>query len=559
MGSTVGSSENSLISLFNYAKISALKDGKCLVLLDDLEHIIGESNDTLSLNVEHPIKQSLLQSLFITLMNKYQFQAMSQMTSSPHQTVDILFLCTAKNISKYLMECFDKVFTFGMLNESEIRSILKGFLSHHINEEESSHDSKICNNDFSSTEELLTEVSKCLAGRTVGEVSQFCRNMLLMERLQSKRIPDSRPDTIQNRLMKLKHTIHNSNPESIKSGNLSGIVDINILTSKELHSNPFYLNDNGEMDLKLPLIGNNIESSWKDLENLIIVPLCRSGELNELLFGNNVDYVGKPLKPHKISTHKTVCSGVLLTGQPGCGKTSLAYHCAAVAAGIDPSIRLIDVSCTSLVKKEVGGSEKAVKHLFEAARLAAPCILLLEGIENIASVRGNDNTTEGTMDRILSTLLTEMDGISVKREQNEYDDSTNSGSDSIAVIGVTHNPDWVDAALRRPGRLEKCIRLELPDIKSREMILQRRMIDMDINFCMAGYFDPKNKQELASTLAMRTNGRSAADLLAICNDALMLSVTRALEMYNNKESSKNEEPTPVLTYREFLACLDNLH
>jgi SpoVK/Ycf46/Vps4 family AAA+-type ATPase len=75
----------------------------------------------------------------------------------------------------------------------------------------------------------------------------------------------------------------------------------------------------------------------------------------------------------------------------------------------------------------------------------------MDGIENVAAVRGNDPTTEGTLDRVLSTLLVELDGV----EEN----SEHSGG-SIAVIGITHNACWIDPALKRPGRLDTVVHLE---------------------------------------------------------------------------------------------------
>jgi SpoVK/Ycf46/Vps4 family AAA+-type ATPase len=98
----------------------------------------------------------------------------------------------------------------------------------------------------------------------------------------------------------------------------------------------------------------------------------------------------------------------------------------------------------------VGGSERAVHQLFLSARAVAPCILLLENIDVIAAVRGNDSTSEGTMDRVLSTLLIELDGI---------EDSW-VASGGVAVIGTTQNSEWIDPSLKRPGRLDRVLSLD---------------------------------------------------------------------------------------------------
>jgi ATPases of the AAA+ class len=165
-----------------------------------------------------------------------------------------------------------------------------------------------------------------------------------------------------------------------------------------------------------------------------------------------------------------------------------------------------------LIHKELGGSERCVHKLFEAVRAAAPCILVLDGIENIAPVRGHDNTSEGTMDRLLSTLLVEMDGVSRVGQSN--------GGDGIAVIGITHNPiSWIDPALLRPGRLEKCIHTEKPCIITRKKIFSETVKDLTIDFTGTGLFDPKDKDQLADAVAMMTHDKSAADIVALCNNA----------------------------------------
>ena len=105
---------------------------------------------------------------------------------------------------------------------------------------------------------------------------------------------------------------------------------------------------------------------------------------------------------------------------------------------------MIDVNCVSLVRKELGESERAIRQLFDLAKNAAPCVMVLDGIDNIATARGKDNSTHGTMDRMLSTLLTHMDGLQ-------------GASVQPAIIGITVQSDWVDQAVLRPGRLAKTI------------------------------------------------------------------------------------------------------
>ena len=252
-------------------------------------------------------------------------------------------------------------------------------------------------------------------------------------------------------------------------------------------------------------------------------------------------------------SHVFLIFSVLLTGEPGSGKSAIAYHCAAVAAGIDPSIRLLDVPCTSLIHKEVGGSERSLQRLFRAARAAAPCILILDGVENIAPVRGNDNTTEGTMDRLLSTLLTEMDGIG-----SDDGSSLNEKSQNVAVIGVTHNPPtWIDPALRRPGRLEKCLLMEAPESDARRNIILKELEAVPIDFSGASFFEPKNKEKLAESIAMVTHGKSAAEVIFICKEARVFALREHLDdisfMDLGLDPSKIRSNIALsLTHRHFL-------
>lgn len=177
---------------------------------------------------------------------------------------------------------------------------------------------------------------------------------------------------------------------------------------------------------------------WAQLEAGILTPLCHSQDLKSLLRQDN-DHHNKAIQWESLA-------GVLLTGASGKGKSSIARHCAAFASALIPTLCLIEVNCVCLVRKEIGESERAIKHVFDLARSAAPSVLVLDGINNIATVRGKDSTTHGTMDRILSTLLMHMDGFQGDSRQP-------------AVIGVADQSDWVDQALCRPGRLAMTIEI----------------------------------------------------------------------------------------------------
>jgi SpoVK/Ycf46/Vps4 family AAA+-type ATPase len=275
------------------------------------------------------------------------------------------------------------------------------------------------------------------------------------------------------------------------------------------------------------LFGSSAEAAWHILHRLVVIPLCRAKALDSILYGTSGLNTG-------------FSSGVLLTGPPGCGKSSIAYAIAAASASILPSIKLINVSCTSLVHKEVGRSEQSVHKLFECARAAAPCILIMDAIENIAAVRGSDYTTEGTMDRVLSTLLTELDGV-----DNE-NVSTPGTSTAIAIIGITSNVNWIDPALRRPGRLEKVVELTRPEQEARRRIARREIQQSPF---LSDLSDPASisiLEDLSQFVSEQTEGMTAAGVIALCNEAKLLCA---------RGSPLGDGSVPrVLCRRHFLEC-----
>ncbi|WIA08137.1 hypothetical protein OEZ85_007593 [Tetradesmus obliquus] len=144
-------------------------------------------------------------------------------------------------------------------------------------------------------------------------------------------------------------------------------------------------------------------------------------------------------------------TGLLLFGPPGCGKTHVVA--AAVAA---TGARLISVKGPELLNKYIGQSEAAVRELFARAAAAAPCVLFFDEFDAIAPPRGHDST--GVTDRVVNQLLTELDGV--------------EGLSGVAVLAATSRPDLIDAALLRPGRLDRMVYCGFPDAAERLAILR---------------------------------------------------------------------------------------
>ncbi len=182
--------------------------------------------------------------------------------------------------------------------------------------------------------------------------------------------------------------------------------------------------------------------------------------------------------------------GILLYGPPGTGKTLLAK-----AVATESGANFIAVRGPEILSKWVGESEKAVREIFRKARMYAPIVIFFDEIDAIAPARGYAADTRVT-ERIVSQLLTEMDGI--------------SGLENVVVIAATNRPDILDPALLRPGRFDKLIYVPPPDVNSRLEILKIHTRNMPLAPDVDLY-----------ELAQRTEGYSGADLEALVREAAM--------------------------------------
>ncbi len=156
-----------------------------------------------------------------------------------------------------------------------------------------------------------------------------------------------------------------------------------------------------------------------------------------------------PLKFGKVFEHMNARppKGILLYGPPGTGKTMLAK-----AVATESEANFIAVKGPEFLNKWVGESEKAVRETFRKARQASPCVIFMDEIDSIAPERGSGNGDSNVTERVISQMLTEMDGL----------ESLND----VVVIAATNRPDIMDPALLRPGRFDKSIYIGPPDKES---------------------------------------------------------------------------------------------
>ncbi|RLG44301.1 MAG: AAA family ATPase, partial [Thermoproteota archaeon] len=168
-----------------------------------------------------------------------------------------------------------------------------------------------------------------------------------------------------------------------------------------------------------------------------------------------IDLIEMPLKHPKTFERIGIDppKGILLYGPPGCGKTLLAK-----AIANESEANFISIKGPELLSKWVGESEKAVRKVFRKARQVAPAIIFIDEIDSLFPRRGTGYADSGVTERVVSQMLTEMDGIQSLKD--------------VVVIGATNRPDLIDPALLRPGRLERLVYVPPPDKYGRLKILK---------------------------------------------------------------------------------------
>ncbi|GAA5876576.1 hypothetical protein JCM16303_003586 [Sporobolomyces ruberrimus] len=194
--------------------------------------------------------------------------------------------------------------------------------------------------------------------------------------------------------------------------------------------------------------------------------------------------------------------GVLLYGPPGCSKTLIAK-----ALATEGGLNFIAVKGPEVFNKYVGESEKAIREVFRKARAAAPSIVFLDEVDAIAPARGSEESSGPTGDRVLMSLLTEMDGI---EELN-----------GVVVLAATNRPDVIDPALMRPGRLDRILYVSPPDVEARKQIFS-------INFSKMAVHPDVDVAELAEI----TEGCSGAEIASVCQDAALSAMNEDMNAPN---------------------------
>ncbi len=209
-----------------------------------------------------------------------------------------------------------------------------------------------------------------------------------------------------------------------------------------------------------------------------------------------VDFLKNPKKFTDLGAK--IPKGALLVGPPGTGKTLLARAVAGEAG-----VPFFSLSGSDFVEMFVGVGAARVRDLFKQAKEKAPCIIFIDEIDAVGRSRGRGNMMSSNDERenTLNSLLVEMDGF-----------ATDSG---IIILAATNRPDVLDAALLRPGRFDRTISIDKPDVVGREAIFKVHIAKLKLNVDVD-----------AKTLASQTPGFAGAEIMNVCNEAALIAARK---------------------------------
>lgn len=227
-------------------------------------------------------------------------------------------------------------------------------------------------------------------------------------------------------------------------------------------------------------------------------------------------------------------SGILFYGPPGTGKTLLAK-----AIATEFSLNFFSVKGPELLNMYIGESEANVRRVFQRARDARPCVVFFDELDSVAPKRGNQGDSGGVMDRIVSQLLAELDGMSDGDE----------GGGGVFVIGATNRPDLLDQALLRPGRFDKMLYLGVSDTHNKQLTVMEALTR---KFSM---HPEMSLRRVAESLPFTYTG---ADLYALCSDAMLKAITRQSSAVDAKIKALPGGPVTTAYFFQNLASKEDI-
>ncbi|XP_054541804.1 peroxisome biogenesis factor 6 isoform X2 [Pan troglodytes] len=221
-------------------------------------------------------------------------------------------------------------------------------------------------------------------------------------------------------------------------------------------------------------------------------------------------------------------SGLLLHGPPGTGKTLLAK-----AVATECSLTFLSVKGPELINMYVGQSEENVREVFARARAAAPCIIFFDELDSLAPSRGRSGDSGGVMDRVVSQLLPELDGL--------------HSTQDVFVIGATNRPDLLDPALLRPGRFDKLVFVGANEDRASQL----RVLS-----AITRKFKLEPSVSLVNVLDCCPPQLTGADLYSLCSDAMTAALKR--RVHDLEEGLEPGSSALMLTMEDLLQAAARL-
>ncbi|XP_077521191.1 peroxisomal ATPase PEX6-like isoform X1 [Amblyomma americanum] len=222
-------------------------------------------------------------------------------------------------------------------------------------------------------------------------------------------------------------------------------------------------------------------------------------------------------------------SGVLLYGPPGTGKTLLAK-----AVATECALSFLSVKGPELINMYVGQSEENVRAVFARARSAAPCVIFFDELDSLAPNRGRSGDSGGVMDRVVSQLLAEMDGL-------------NKSAD-VFVIGATNRPDLLDPAILRPGRFDQLLYVGIPSDKDSQLKILK---------ALTRKFRLAERLDLASVVEECPPNLTGADFYSLCSAAVVHATRRHIDQLEQGVIPMDDHNV-LVTLEDFQAALKEL-
>uniref|UniRef100_A0A4W4HHW5 Peroxisomal ATPase PEX6 n=1 Tax=Electrophorus electricus TaxID=8005 RepID=A0A4W4HHW5_ELEEL len=241
-----------------------------------------------------------------------------------------------------------------------------------------------------------------------------------------------------------------------------------------------------------------------------------------------LDTIQLPLERPELLSAGLRRSGLLLYGPPGTGKTLLAK-----AVATECSMTFLSVKGPELINMYVGQSEENIREVFRKARVAAPCIIFFDELDSLAPNRGRSGDSGGVMDRVVSQLLAELDGL--------------HSSGDVFVIGATNRPDLLDQSLLRPGRFDRLVYVGIGEDRESQLQILRAIVRK---------FKVEPGVSLSEIVDRCPLHLTGADLYALCSDAMTSAVKRKILLISEGLDSEDSELT--LCAEDFSYALDIL-